>query len=97
MWIIWRLIYAFSHPRDVDDLLLRARRMRNPWRRWRPGVIRSEHGGQWHVYLSAERDYTVPDGNQRVTLHYSETTGEVVGFTIFDEELAILLWYRVCF
>jgi hypothetical protein len=74
-------------PRELRAFLLRGERLRPPWWKFEPCVIRNEDGNMWQVYLRDSRSYTVPHQVLRVELHRDIETNEVVGFNVFDENL----------
>lgn len=86
-YLFWRLVYVFRRrPRTFDAFLLWGTRCRPPWWKFKPSLFRNDAGNQWEVYLANERCH-MKRGILAVELHIGCDTGQIVGFTVFDEVL----------
>ena len=88
-WLFWRIIYLVRPiPRDLIAVLRRGERLRPPWWRFSPYLFHNHEGAMWQVYLKDEPSYPQPHQCLQVELHRSQDDGRIVGFNVFDENLA---------
>lgn len=87
-WLFWVVVYAFrpTSTQSPEGYLTRCLRTIWPWAKFRPGAWHNDDGNQWHVTLTDEREFTQP---RTITLdcHIGFESGDIVGFTIYDEIL----------
>ncbi len=87
-WAFWNAVYLFRpSSKDLAAYLTRGGRTRWPWRKFKPAVLRNDDGKQWEIYLSDDMSYTDSQVMLKVLAHISMETGNIVGFTVWDETL----------
>lgn len=88
-WMFWRTVYLFRRcPKALRSYIVRGQRCRSPWWKFRPSVFHNHDGKMWHIYLTDEESYTRSPDHLLVKLHIGGTSGNIVGFDVFDESLA---------
>ena len=85
-WVFWLSVYLFRpRPRELVSYLLRGKRLRPPWWKFRSSAWHNDPGSMWEVCLSDESSYTVSKRTLTVDLHIGQESGKVTGFNVRDE------------
>lgn len=88
VWFFWIVVYAFRpKPRDLQPFLIRGKRRRLPWWKFRPYVWHDEHRRRWGVWFDDDEGYTEVSDLKGVEIHRSMETHQIVGLTIPERVL----------
>ena len=86
-WLMWTFAYLFRpKPTELVAYLTRSERTRPPWWKFKPSLYHNDAGKQWEIWFDNESCYSQTSVIS-VTAHVGMESGEIVGFTIWDETL----------
>ena len=88
-WLFWTVVYRFRRrPAELAEWLLKTKRCRAPWKKFRPSVYHNADAKCWYVYFTDERDYVDwPPRTIYVGYYTGQESGNIVGLIIRDEAL----------